>query len=116
LCELSSSTCDELFRALSEVEEKCNRETEERVMAKVKIYSKDYCPYCVKVKNFFVEVKKVEVEEIDVTQDPDTLIKIVEQTNMRTVPQVFIGDHFCGGHDDVMSLESEGKIDELLAS
>lgn len=84
-------------------------------MAKVTIYTKDYCPYCTKVMAFFAS-KGVEVEEIDVTNDPETLQRIITQTNMRTVPQVFIGDTFCGGHDDVMELESEGKIDELLAA
>ena len=33
-----------------------------------------------------------------------------------TVPQIFIGGQHIGGCDDLMALESRGKLDELLAA
>jgi glutaredoxin 3 len=33
---------------------------------------------------------------------------------MRTVPQIFIGDHHVGGSDELYALEQEGKLDPLL--
>jgi len=33
----------------------------------------------------------------------------------RTVPQIFIGDTYVGGSDDLAALEAAGKLDALLA-
>ena len=33
----------------------------------------------------------------------------------RTVPQIFIGDNFIGGFDQLNKLNADGKLDELLA-
>ena len=33
----------------------------------------------------------------------------------RTVPQIFIGDNFIGGFDQLNQLNADGKLDELLA-
>ena len=32
-----------------------------------------------------------------------------------TVPQIFIGDTYVGGCDDLYAMDSEGKLDPLLA-
>lgn len=83
-------------------------------MKTVKIYSTNYCPYCVKVKDFFSK-KGVSFHEIDLTNDDDGLRRLVEATNWRTVPQVFIGDQFIGGCDDVLALDRKGELDQLLS-
>ena len=71
------------------------------------------CPYCVKVKALFAS-KGVEFREVDLTNSPDELADLVQQTSMRTVPQVFIGKKFCGGFTDVEKLDTEGKLDKFL--
>ena len=83
-------------------------------MKPVKIYSKQPCPYCVKAKAFF-DSKSINYEEIDLTHDHDALARLVEKTNMRTVPQIFIDDQLIGGCDDLLRLDEEGKLAELLA-
>ena len=35
--------------------------------------------------------------------------------NYRTVPQIFIGDTFVGGFDELNQMNQQGKLDELLA-
>ena len=35
--------------------------------------------------------------------------------NYRTVPQIFIGDTFIGGFDELNQMNQQGKLDELLA-
>ena len=82
-------------------------------MQSVKIYSTKICPFCTRVKQFF-DQKGVSYSEIDLTNDDAARAKLVEQTNHRTVPQVFIGDTFVGGYDDVVRLDGEGEIDRLL--
>ena len=53
------------------------------------IYTKEYCPYCIKAKNLLSSIGAT-FAEIDVTHDPDTLFKIYEKSHMRTVPQIFV--------------------------
>jgi glutaredoxin 3 len=80
----------------------------------VKIYTKSYCPYCVKAKRLF-EQKKIPFEEVDIENDPEFAQKLFAQTGFRTVPQIFIGSECIGGCDDLYALEKEKKLDNLLA-
>lgn len=57
----------------------------------VTLYTKDYCPYCVQAKNLLTSLG-VSFEEIDVTHDNDTLMKLIETSGLRTVPQIFVGN------------------------
>ncbi len=82
-------------------------------MANVKIYRTTYCPYCNMAERLFDEMG-VEYEEIDVTNDPETRMKLVEETGMRTVPQIFVNGQPLGGFTDVKALRDSGKLQELL--
>jgi glutaredoxin 3 len=82
-------------------------------MKKIIIYSKIPCPYCVSAKKFFSE-RKIPFEEIDLTGKYDELSKLVERTNHRTVPQIFIGETFIGGFDDLIKLNEKGALEPLL--
>jgi glutaredoxin 3 len=73
------------------------------------LYTKDYCPYCVQAKNLLTSIGAT-YKEVDVTHDQDTLMKIVEKSHMRTVPQIFLGDECLGGYSDIAALHSEGKL------
>lgn len=75
-------------------------------MAKVEVYTTDYCPYCVRAKQL-LDVKGVDYTEVDVSGDDDARIKLVEKAQgRRTVPQIFINDQPIGGFDDMRALES----------
>ncbi|HWV38245.1 MAG TPA: glutaredoxin 3 [Vulgatibacter sp.] len=84
-------------------------------MKPVKVYTTDYCPYCVQAKNLLTR-KGVPFEEIDVTGDDAARADLVKRSGgLRTVPQIFIGDHHVGGYDRLSELDRAGKLDELLA-
>lgn len=82
-------------------------------MAKVEIYRTTYCPYCNMAERLFDEMG-VEYDEIDVTNDPETRMKLVDQTGMRTVPQIFIDGESVGGFTDVKALRDSGKLQKML--
>ena len=85
-------------------------------MPNIIIYTKDYCPYCVKAKNL-LQLKGQTVTEIDITNDPETAVKMVEKAGGRkTVPQIFINDKHIGGCDDLYALNDKGELDKLLAN
>lgn len=84
-------------------------------MAKVIMYTKEYCPYCRHAKEL-LNAKKVAFEEIRVDLDAAELEKMMKLSNRRTVPQIFINDVSIGGYDDLAALNKSGKLDELLKS
>ena len=82
-------------------------------MAKVVIYSTNYCPYCDRAKSL-LQMKGVQYEEIRVDRDDQKRLEMMEKSGRRTVPQIFIDDQPIGGFDDLWALEQQGKLDQLL--
>ncbi len=81
---------------------------------KIVIYSKSYCPYCVKAKQL-LKNKNIDFTEIDIT-DNQTLIEelLLKSFGRKTVPQIFIDDFHVGGYDDLHALEVKGELDKML--
>ena len=82
-------------------------------MAKVVIYSKTYCPFCVRAKNL-MESKGVAFEEIMVDSKPELFAELKKRSGMMTVPQIFIDDKLVGGYTELAALEEKGELDPLL--
>ena len=82
---------------------------------KIVVYSSTNCGYCRAAVHFLRNVKEVEVEVVDLTGAWDERKALVERTGHRTVPQIFIGETFVGGYDELRTLESEGELDLLLS-
>ena len=83
-------------------------------MKKVTMYSGDPCPYCGAAKAL-LKSKNVEFEEFDIWKDPAKAKEMLQRTNgKRTIPQIFIEDHYIGGNDDLQAVNRSGKLDELL--
>lgn len=82
-------------------------------MAKVIMYSKDPCPYCVNAKRF-LKNKGVDFEEIDLTNNLQEMDRLKNELNWRTVPMILIDGKLIGGYTDMKSLDEEGKLDALL--
>lgn len=79
------------------------------VKPRVIIYSKDYCPYCLRAKDFFAQ-RNIAFEEIDVTKDVRTLEELKKRTGHLTVPQIFINDVFVGGYTDLMAKVNRSEL------
>lgn len=82
-------------------------------MAKVVMYSKDPCPYCVNAKRLLNE-KGVVFEEIDLTHQPEEMQRIKDETGWRTVPIILIDGKLIGGYSDMKALDDAGELDPLL--
>ena len=82
-------------------------------MKPVIVYSKNYCPYCVRAKNLLSK-KNVNFEEINLEGKTDEMMDLIKKTGMRTVPQIFIGDYFVGGFTELNELEKSGELDKKL--
>ena len=86
----------------------------EKQTATVTVYSKDYCPYCVRAKQL-LKHKGIEFTEYQVDRDQEKYREMLQKSNgARTVPQIFIGDIHVGGSDDLYALHRQDKLDALL--
>lgn len=84
-------------------------------MAKVEIYSKDWCPYCVRAKRLLTETG-ADMVEYPVDRGGDKRGEMIQRAGGRTtVPQIFIDGRHIGGCDDLFALQSSGQLAELLA-
>ncbi|HVF36456.1 MAG TPA: glutaredoxin 3 [Sphingomicrobium sp.] len=84
-------------------------------MAKVEIYTKMTCGFCVRAKRL-LNMKRIAFEEYAVDFGGARKAEMVERAGGRmTVPQIFINENHVGGCDALMRLEMEGKLDELLS-
>ena len=82
--------------------------------AKVEIYTKMFCGYCVRAKRL-LEAKGVDFTEYDISMDGAKRDEMRQRApGAMTVPQVFIDGKPIGGSDDLAALEREGKLDALL--
>ena len=85
-------------------------------MAKVEIYTKTFCGFCIRAKRL-LDMKKVDYEEYSVDMGGEKKTEMVQRAGGRmTVPQIFVNGRHIGGCDELMSLEQQGKLDELLAA
>ena len=80
----------------------------------VVVYSTTVCPYCIRAKQL-LERKGIEYKEINLNNEaPEVRTELMQRTNHRTVPQIFINDQFIGGFDQLYALERQGQLDQLL--
>ncbi|MGA9659232.1 MAG: glutaredoxin 3 [Asticcacaulis sp.] len=84
-------------------------------MAKIDIYTKPFCPYCIKAKGL-LDKKGVDYNEIVASNDPALRAEMNERSGRYTYPQIFIDDLHVGGCDDLVALDSRGGLDPLLAA
>ncbi len=84
-------------------------------MPKVEIYTSPYCGYCSRAKGL-LQRKGVAYEEIDVIDHAAHREEMIQRAGgRRTVPQIFIDGQHVGGCDDLYALESQQKLDPMLA-
>lgn len=85
-------------------------------MPEITIYSSNYCPFCIRAKQL-LESKRVAFKEIIVDGQPQVRAQMTRLAGGRTsVPQIWIGDTYVGGCDELLTLERSGKLDPMLNS
>lgn len=73
---------------------------------KIKVYSTQFCPYCVALKEFLKE-NNVVFEAVDVTEDLRSQDEMIDKSGQMSVPVVEIGEEIIIGFD-------REKISQLL--
>lgn len=78
------------------------------------LYTKAICPYCDKAKALLKKVG-IPYEEIRIDLDPTRRDEMIERTQRKTVPQIFIGDRHIGGCDDLYALAQSEGLEQFLS-
>jgi glutaredoxin 3 len=84
-------------------------------MNPVRMFTTQVCPYCIRAKALLQQRGVQEIEEIRVDLHPEKRVAMIAETGRRTVPQIFIGDTWVGGCDDLVALDRSGGLVPLLA-
>ena len=83
-------------------------------MQKVVIYTGPMCNFCSAAKHL-LNKKKVNYIEFDIAIDSSKMQEMQERTKgARTIPQIFIGETYVGGYNELKALETAGKLNALL--
>jgi len=81
-------------------------------MARVIIYTTQYCPFCVRAKRLLQE-RGIAYDEIDVGDDDALRTDLVQRTGRQTVPQIFIDGRSIGGFEELAALDETQQLDHL---
>jgi len=79
------------------------------------MYTTAVCPYCIRAKQLLKARGVSEIEEVRIDLDPAQRDEMMQKTQRRTVPQIYIGETHVGGCDDLMALDAAGGLKPLLA-
>ena len=83
-------------------------------MKKITMYTSSYCPFCNNAEQLLIN-KGFDIDEkIYVDQDPEILSSMMKITGKRTVPQIFIGEDYIGGFDELRKIDLSGELDKIL--
>lgn len=83
-------------------------------MAPVLMYCTATCPYCIAAERLLSSKGVGSIEKIRVDLEPQRRAEMMERTGRRTVPQIWIGETWVGGFDDLSELDRQGRLDPLL--
>jgi glutaredoxin 3 len=80
----------------------------------ITIYTKDYCPFCIKAKSLLV-IKKIKFVEINLRKNPGKFKEMIKKSNgAQSVPQIFSSNRHIGDCDKIHELNSQGKLESFL--
>jgi glutaredoxin 3 len=83
-------------------------------MSGVTLYGNEFCAFCDAAKSLLTN-KGVQFEDISISRDPGRLAEMQSRSGCRSGPQIFVGDTYVGGFDELCSLDESGELDILLA-
>ena len=83
-------------------------------MNPVRMFTTQVCPYCIRAKQLLKQRGVEAIDEIRVDLNPSQRDVMIAKTGRRTVPQIFIGETWVGGCDDLIALDQKGGLVALL--
>jgi glutaredoxin 3 len=84
-------------------------------MPTITMYTTGTCPFCIRAERYLHAKGVASIEKMRVDLDPALRIAMMQRTGRRTVPQIYIGEAYVGGYEDLVELDRAGGLAPLLA-
>ncbi len=82
--------------------------------AHVEIYRRDGCEFCLGAEEL-LKSKGIPFQVYDIWKNPEFQSEMRQRADGRTtVPQIFVDGQGLGGFQELMTLETQGKLNALL--
>ncbi|WP_455203121.1 glutaredoxin 3 [Kaarinaea lacus] len=79
----------------------------------VEMYCNASCPFC-ELARSLLRKKGVAFIEHRIDKEDSVRDEMIQRSNSKTVPQIFIGNYHIGGYDDLHKLNEINVLDNLL--
>lgn len=85
-------------------------------MARVLMYCTATCPYCIAAERLLAGKGVAAIDKVRVDLEPKRRAEMTAKTGRTSVPQIWVGETYVGGCDDLHDLDRTGGLDPLLAA
>ena len=82
-------------------------------MPEVTVYTGSFCGSCLQATSL-LERRGIAYSEVSVEDHPGLLEKLLERSGRRTLPQVYVGERYVGGADELRALNASGELAKLI--
>jgi glutaredoxin 3 len=77
------------------------------------VYTGGFCGYCTQVKALLAR-RGIPYSERSVEDEPGLREELLARSGRRTLPQVFVGERYIGGADELRALDASGELTRLI--
>ena len=79
------------------------------------VYTDSFCGHCMRVLDL-LQRRGIEYMEFSVEDNPALRDELVAKNGRRSLPQVYLGERFVGGADELAAMDRSGELDSLMAN
>lgn len=79
----------------------------------VTVYTGSFCGYCTRALAL-LERRGIPHTEINVEDHPGLREELLAKSGRRTLPQIFVGERYIGGADELAALDRSGELLKLI--
>jgi glutaredoxin 3 len=79
----------------------------------VTVYTGSFCGLCLQVTTL-LERRGIPYTEVSVEDEPGLRERLLARSGRRTLPQVFVGERYIGGADELRALDASGELTTLI--
>lgn len=79
----------------------------------VTVYTTGFCGYCVRVKSL-LNRRGIAFTEVNAEDHPGLREQLLARSGQRTLPQVYVGERYVGGAQELMALDERGELSRLI--
>ena len=77
------------------------------------MYTTRFCPFCIRARGL-LESKGWDYQDIPVDADEGSRSEMRRKSGQNTVPQIWVGDHYVGGCEELFGLEVSNKLEAIV--